>query len=425
MRLTIFLFLFVFLTQYSSQALFAEDVTRFRGDNSQGKYNETGLLESWPEDGLKPKWVNRELGEGYTSVIQVKNRLYLNCLDSGDSTRESVVCLDLNGKKLWQQTIGGVWAASYPVSRATPTFVAGEKDSDDKLLVISGNGELYCLAVADGKPVWHKEVTKAYETKFGGWGTAENVVVKDGKVFVTVCGKKALAVAYNIADGSVAWESEPIEDTLAYVTPILFEDYLIILGLKYVSILHVESGQLFWRSNFLEDSGGQEHQGPSHCNPPIIKGNQIFVAEGYEQGGAMYEILLEAQGVKKLWHSKVLDPHIGGIVEVDGRIYGSNWLSNTAGNWCCLDWNTGKTIYEVPWGNLGKGVTIFADGKLYLYEEKRGTLALANPGDTFEVISSFQIDFGTKEHWAHPVISDGVLYVRHGNSLAAFDITKK
>jgi len=60
-----------------------------------------------------------------------------------------------------------------------------------------------------------------------------------------------------------------------------------------------------------------------------------------------------------------------------------------------------------------------------LYEERRGTLALAKPGDKFEITSSFQIDFGTAEHWSHPVISDGVLYVRHGNSLAAYDITKK
>jgi outer membrane protein assembly factor BamB len=379
-------------------------------------------LDRWPEEGLKPKWVNRELGEGYSSVTKVKDRLYLTCLDAKDSKKESVVCLNLNGKKIWQQTVGGVWAASYPIPRVTPTYIAGEKASDDKLLVISGNGELYCLAATDGKPLWSQVVSKTYETKFGGWGVAENVVVKDGKVFVTVCGKKALAVAYNIADGSVAWEADPIDDTLAYVTPILYEDYLIILAFRYVSVIHVGNGQLFWRSDYIEDSGGQDHGGPSHCVPPIMKGNQLFVAEGYEQGGAMYEFLPDGQGVKKLWFSKVLDPHIGGIVEVDGRIYGSNWRDNNAGNWCCLDWNTGKTIYEEAWGNLGKGVTIFADGKLYLYEEKRGTLALMEPGETFETISSFRIDFGSKEHWAHPVISDGVLYVRHGNSLAAFDI---
>jgi outer membrane protein assembly factor BamB len=92
------------------------------------------------------------------------------------------------------------------------------------------------------------------------------------------------------------------------------------------------------------------------------------------------------------------------------------------GNWLCIDWNTGKTIYETKWDELGKGSIITADGMLYIYEEKRGTLGLVKPGDHLDVVSQFRIDFGSKEHWSHPTISDGILYVRHGNALAAFDL---
>ena len=405
--------------------LFAEDVLRFRGDNSQGKYNETGLLERWPEDGLKPKWVNSELGEGWSSVIKVKDRLYLTGIDAKDAKKESVLCLDLNGRQLWQQPVGDLWTAAYAYPRATPTYVPGSQPADDRLLVLSGTGELYCIAAADGKYLWHKEVAKTYQTNFGVWGMAESVFVHTGRVFVTACGKKALAVAYNIADGSVAWESEPIDDTLAYIAPVLYENLLIFVTARYATIINADNGQLFWKGDYLNDSGGQTPQSPAYCNSAILKGNRFLVAQGYDQGAVMYEILPDGQGVKRVWTSKVLDPHHDGMVELDGRIYSSNWTSNTAGNWCCVDWETGETVYEEAWGNLGKGVTIYADGKLYLYEEKRGTLALANPGDTFEIISSFQVDFGTREHWPHPVISDGVLYVRRGNALAAFDIRKK
>jgi hypothetical protein len=62
---------------------------------------------------------------------------------------------------------------------------------------------------------------------------------------------------------------------------------------------------------------------------------------------------------------------------------------------------------------------------LYLYEEKRGTLGLVKPGDQFNLVSHFQIDFGSKEHWSHPIISDGILYVRHGDALAAYDLRNK
>ena len=44
-----------------------------------------------------------------------------------------------------------------------------------------------------------------------------------------------------------------------------------------------------------------------------------------------------------------MDVHHGGVVLVNGYIYGSNWLHNGDGNWCCLDWNTGKNMYEEHW----------------------------------------------------------------------------
>ena len=410
----------------SCSMLFAEDVTRFRGENTQGKYYESGLMDSWPEEGLKPKWIIDDLGEGYGSVIKVQDRLYLTCLDPDDSNKESVVCLDLNGKRIWQQTVGTVWRDSFSVPRVTPTYVAGEKLDEDRLFMLSGNGELYCLAAADGKEIWHKDVGKIYQTRFNSWGVAENVVVKDGKVFVCVGGEKAMAVALKITDGSEVWKTEPFDDKCGYITPILYQNTLIVVTGRHVALVDTGNGQVLWKTNFEEDTGGKPPQWvPTYCSPPIIKGNRFFVSSGYEQGGAMYEILPDGKGAEKLWITKLLGSHHHGMVELDGRIYGSYWLdSNTTGKWCCLDWETGKTIYDEAWGNLGKGVTIFADGKLFLYEERRGTLAIAKPSEKFEIVSSFRFDFGTKEHWAHPVISDGVLYVRHGNSLAAYDIAK-
>jgi len=408
--------------------LFAEDVFRFRGNNSQGKYNETGLLDSWPEGGLTPKWINDNLGEGWSSVIKVKDRLYLNCLDPDDSTKESVVCLDLNGRKIWQQTTGTIWQGDHDSPRSTPTFVAGERVvgegvADDKLVILSGNGELFCLDATSGNVLWHKDVAKTYETRYGYWGLAESVVAKDGKVFVTVGGKKALAVAYHIADGSVVWETEPLDDRCAFLSQVLYENRLIVMTSRYISIIDVETGQLLSNRDFHEDTGGapKPEDAGHHSNPSLLKGDRIFAASTRGQGGVMNKILPDGKGLEQLWLTKAFDPHHHGMVEVDGRIYGST----STDRWCCLDWESGKMVYEETWGNLGKGVTIFADGKLFLYEEKRGTLAIAKPGDHFEVVSSFRFDFGTKEHWAHPVISDGVLYVRRGNSLVAFDIAKK
>jgi outer membrane protein assembly factor BamB len=309
----------------SGSVLFAEDVTRFRGENTQGKYNEPGLLDHWPEDGLKPKWVNSDLGEGWGSVIKVKDRLYLTCLDPADSNKESVVCLDLDGKKIWQQTVGGVWDRNYQVPRATPTYVIGETPGDDKLFVLSGNGTLFCLAATDGKPVWEKDVAGIYEAVIGNYGMAECVVAQDGKVFVSIYGKKAMTVALAVADGSEVWKTEPLHDldvNCAYVTPILYENNLIVVTARYVSLIDIENGKILWQTNFEEDTGGKPPRWfPSYCSPPIIKGNQFFLSSGYGQGGAMYEILPDRKG-KLLWSTKLLGSHHHGMVEVEiGRAH--------------------------------------------------------------------------------------------------------
>jgi hypothetical protein len=85
-----------------------------------------------------------------------------------------------------------------------------------------------------------------------------------------------------------------------------------------------------------------------------------------------------------------------------------------------VDWQTGKVMYSDR--TIGVGNIIAADGLLYCYSEK-GEMALVKPNpEKFEIISKFSITQGTGQHWAHPVIYKGVLYVRHGDSLMAYKI---
>ncbi|MBW8015758.1 MAG: hypothetical protein FVQ82_06195 [Planctomycetes bacterium] len=52
-----------------------------------------------------------------------------------------------------------------------------------------------------------------------------------------------------------------------------------------------------------------------------------------------------------------------------------------------------------------------------------GGLVKASPKG-FDVVSEFKIEKGEGVHWAHPAISDGVLYIRHVEFLMAYDIKK-
>jgi len=72
-----------------------------------------------------------------------------------------------------------------------------------------------------------------------------------------------------------------------------------------------------------------------------------------------------------------------------------------------------------------RGSTIAADGMLYVYTEK-GVVNLVNPKpEGMQIVSSFKVTKGTKEYFTHPVIHNGVLYIRHGEALMAYSIRKE
>jgi outer membrane protein assembly factor BamB len=106
-------------------------------------------------------------------------------------------------------------------------------------------------------------------------------------------------------------------------------------------------------------------------------------------------------------------------------LYGSTFDGIPKGDWICLDWDSGKVMYDNKW-NGNKGSIIYTDGMLYCYDENTGDVALVKPSPKrFEIVSSFRVTEGTGKHLARPAISDGRLYIRHGDALMAYDIKNK
>jgi hypothetical protein len=135
----------------------------------------------------------------------------------------------------------------------------------------------------------------------------------------------------------------------------------------------------------------------------------------------MLKMSADGKSFKELWKSSTLDTHHGHYVFAGDYLYGTNWLSNAKGNWVCLEWPTGKVMYEEEW--ITKGSIVLADGMLYCYEERSGNVALVKPNpDKFDVVSTFKIPSGSGPHWAHPYIADGKLLMRHGDVLMVFNI---
>jgi outer membrane protein assembly factor BamB len=179
---------------------------------------------------------------------------------------------------------------------------------------------------------------------------------------------------------------------------------------KAVCAFDAATGQQLWEFEHINDTG-------VHPNIPAFINGCLYCTSGYGKGGELLKLADDGSSVTKVWETKDLDSRTGGVVVLNGRIYGSGDKNKKM---FCLDWQTGKQIYSTR--DMAPATIIADDGLLYIYSES-GKVFLAEPGaDSFRIISSFSVPYGANPHWAHLVIKDKKLYVRHGTSLMVYEI---
>ncbi len=395
----------------------------WRGPARNGVYPETGLLKTWPSGGPQLLWETLDAGKGYSSPVVVGDRIYLTGMNE-DEDKEVFSAYTLDGKKIYQVTYGSPWDKTYPETRTTPAV------EGNRAYVISGMGEIVCINTENGDILWKVDGGTVFERKTGTWGTSECPLVFDNKIIYTPAGDQTTMVALNTETGETVWKSEPLGDTGAYVSPLLitYKGKRQIIGSTGESVIGVnpETGKIEWRFTDWGKPPREPGGRPSNIAPntPLFKDGKIFFCHGYDIGSYMLQLNDDLTGVTFLWKNEDLDTHHGGYVLVNDIIYGSNWINNNQGNWVGVDWNTGQTKFDTAWsGGKGKGSIISADGMLYCYDERRGAVGLVNPNpEKFDVVSEFRITKGEGPHWAHPVINNGTLYIRHGNAFSAYKI---
>ena len=391
-----------------------QKISEWRPENRTGGSAETGLLRSWPQTGPEMIWFNEELPKGFSSETFGNNMIYLTGIIEN---KDVLVALDTLGKIKWKVPYGRSWNGSNPDSRCTPTV------EGNRVYVSSGSGDLACIDGINGTIIWLLKASETYKGTFGPWGIAESLLIDGNKLFFTTGGPETMTIALDKMTGKLVWKSESLNDIPAYVSPVLInysgKKLIVNVSSSYVFAIDPVTGKIVWKIKHLDINPEKAEQ--IKCVTPLYHDGKIYVTGGYDHGGFMLNLDDGGNNARIAWTDQVLDVHHGGVVLLNGYIYGSNWLSNNDGNWCCIDWKTGKKKYEEHW--KCKGSIISAEGLLYIYDERSGYVGLvkANP-EKFDLISSFKISKGSGPYWAHPVIHNGKLYIRHGNSLMAFNI---
>ncbi len=109
----------------------------------------------------------------------------------------------------------------------------------------------------------------------------------------------------------------------------------------------------------------------------------------------------------------------GGMVLVDGYIYCGHGNGN--GLPICVEMASGKIAWgpERAAGN-GETSTIYADGHI-IFRREDGTVILAEATpESFRPVHTFTPAHQEDKSWAHPVIADGILYLREQDKLMAY-----
>lgn len=388
---------------------------QWRGPNRVGKFTDTGLLKKWPEAGPQLLLKVEGIGKGYSSVIATDQYVFVTGMID---TLDYLSCITPEGQIKWKVPYGRSWTQSFPETRGSATV------ENERVYVISGTGQLVCLNVADGSVRWKVNVDRDYHSEWHIWGVSESPLIVDNMVICSPGGKTTSIVAFDKMTGKLVWQSESVGGQRTYASPILYEyknfRYILAATGTHLIALEPATGKVVWTFKYW-DGAKWDQPGLIWANTPTFKGRDIFLSMGYDYRNVMLEMSEDGTSVKEKWSNMVLDNHHHGLIELDGYIYGSNWISNSKGKWVCLDWNSGEAKYETDW--LTKGALVYADGLFYILEEKSGTVALIKPDPSkFEVISSFKLQGGSGPFWSHPFIANGKLYLRHGEVLFVYNI---
>jgi outer membrane protein assembly factor BamB len=390
-------------------ALTAADWPQWQGPDRTRVSKETGLLREWPTGGPRLIWTAGNLGTGYGSMAVAGDRVFVQGARGQNSF---VIALNrADGKEVWAKALGPIETRMRTPQgagpRGTPTVDA------DRLYVLTENGDLACLRT-DGSAVWQLNILK----EFGGsqlqWLISESPLVDGPHLVVSPGGPGAGMVKLDKMTGKTVWTSNELSDTAGYSSITVADvqgvrTYMTFTAQAGVGV-RASDGKLMFRYT-------KAANGVANIATPVVFNDKVFFTSGYGAGGGLLALNAKDGEVaaNEVYHTANMRNHHGGVVVVDGYLYGFSDLILT-----CLEFATGNVMWRDR--SVGKGSVTYADGHLYIQSENN-LVGLAEASSSgYREKGRFEIPDKGRMSWAHPVISDGRLYVRNQDTLLVYDI---
>lgn len=404
------------------QGAVTHDWTSFLGPTHNARSTETRLSRTLPA----PLLWEFTRGTGYTSPAIAGSRLvFVHRL--GDE--EVVECLHPGtGAAQWQFRYPTTFQDRYGYNngpRSSPVI------NEDRVYTMGAEGQLHCLGLESGQQVWTRDLRTEYQVSQDFFGTASTPLV-EGRVLIVNVGAPGgpCVVGLDLATGREVWRAGT-QWGPSYASPVP----AVIHGERRVFVFaggesQPPAGGLMsidpatgnvdfefpWRSRTFESV---------NASCPVVFDNKVFISASYRAGSALLEILPDFTP-RTLWTTREFGLHFSTAIYQDGYLYGFEGRNEPDASLACLDVNTGAVAWReiLEWTEtfqlrgttrqqlMGpyRGSLLAVDGQFLCLGEFGHLLWLDLSSTGYTEVSRSWL-FASRETWALPVLSRGLLYV--------------
>lgn len=390
----------------------AQEWTRFRGPNGQGRIDAPGIPIQWTE--ADTLWRTALPDEGHSSPVIWGDRVFITCSNKPGATATIMALHADTGRILWQKEYS---LSKYPMN-ALNTYAASTPAVDaDGVYVLWTTTAQFTLVKLDhtGREIWKKEFGPIH-TKHGP--CISPMLYRDMVVFTqesrdNTQGLGSRWLAVDKADGTIRWQIErnPAGVKNDYMTPCIYTDASgrdqLIFSSQCNGLTGVDprTGDILWEVPLA-------FKGRT-ISSPVLAGDLIIATDGAGSSGKVLAIVqagseTQAAAVRHRIETR-LAPFVPTSIVVDKRLY----TFHDGGTIACWDIQNGKTLWEEKTSSRFYGSPIAVGQRLYCINTK-GEVLVLQAGDTFQLLAT--IPLGEKSQ-ATPAVAGGKLYLRTLTSL--------
>ncbi|HET7220245.1 MAG TPA: PQQ-binding-like beta-propeller repeat protein [Vicinamibacterales bacterium] len=385
--------------------------TQWGGPNRNFQTDASGLKDTWPASGPRVVW-KRALGDGY-SATAVENGVVYTMY--GRPKEEIVLAADAEtGKTLWEQVTPMTFQSDAPEMGNGPyttPLVVGSR-----VFTTGVAGRLQCLDKKSGKLLWMQQLWTDHQGSRLMYGYSSSPLAYRDTIIVPVGGPGKSIMAFQQADGKVAWARHDFGNV--YSSPILIN----VGGLEQAALLmdgamlavNPHNGDLQWQVPFKADYS------IAVATPLWGPDNLLFVSSEYNGGAKVIELQRSGQQTKatELWSSNRLRLHHGNAIRVDNAYYFSSGGKGSQAILSAVDARTGKILWQER--SIEKATFVWADRKAITLDQS-GTLMMAYPSPGgFKITARAQLLSSLA--WTPPALVGTRLYLRDRKTMMAVDL---